>query len=354
MSKFVDEDVDQYYLEVTTDEEIGFMIEMEMPCPDPTYVADTTVVYICSDADYVNPYTGATLTIAQDTILVDTIATEDICLFNVHVVNLVALQAPEAMTVSILDSIGAVPVLTQGLLPDTTGTIAAIKTYYTTKDTEAIADVVSVSWTDVTVAVACDATTHALTLVVEDSCGIEHTAMFEFPVVAAPTLTHDTTIHQYICSGEKFVNPVTGMDSTIFEDTIVIYDTLASSIPCVDSVVVYVICPVLFQPMTDSILDAIGAVPVLTPGLVPDTTGTIAAIKKYYADNDTKTVADIEDVYWMNTNEVVELGLNSNLYTRRIFAPPSYLISYKLFKNIPYNYIISQVMYKITYIRYIF
>ena len=306
MSKFVDENVDQYYLEVTTDEEIGFMIEMEMPCPDPTYVADTTVVYICSDTDYVNPYTGATLTIAQDTILVDTIATEDICLFNVHVVNLTAMQAPEAMTDATLNLIGAVPALTQGLLPDTTGTIAAIKTYYTTKDTEAIADVVSVSWTDVTVAVACDATTHALTLVVEDSCGIEHTAMFEFPVVAAPTLTHDTTIHQYICSGEKFVNPVTGMDSTIFEDTIVIYDTLASSIPCVDSVVVYVICPVLFQPMTDSILDAIGAVPVLTPGLVPDTTGTIAAIKKYYADNDTKTVADIEDVYWMNTNEVVD------------------------------------------------
>ena len=306
MSKFVDEDVDQYYLEVTTDEELGFMIEMEMPCPDPTYVADTTVVYICSDADYVNPYTGATLTISQDTILVDTIATEDICLFNVHVVNLVALQAPVAMTDSILGLIGAVPVLTQGLLPDTTGTITAIKNYYNTNDIETVSDVVSVSWTDVTVAVACDATTHALTLVVEDSCGIEHTAMFEFPVVAAPTLTHDTTIHQYICSGEKFVNPVTGMDSTIFEDTIVIYDTLASSIPCVDSVVVYVICPVLFQPMTESILDSIGAVPVLTPGLVPDTTGTIAAIKKYYADNDTKTVADIEDVYWMNTNEVVD------------------------------------------------
>ena len=306
MSKFVDEDVDQYYLEVTTDEELGFMIEMEMPYPDPTYVADTTVVYMCPGTDYVNPYTGATLTIAQDTILVDTIATEDICLFNVHVVNLTAMQAPEAMTDATLNLIDAVPALTQGLLPDTTGTITAIKNYYNTNDTETVSDVVNVSWTDVTVPVACDATVHALTLVVEDSCGIEHTAMFEFPVVAAPTLTHDTTIHQYICSGEKFVNPVTGMDSTIFEDTIVIYDTLASSIPCVDSVVVYVICPVLFQPMTDSILDAIGAVPVLTPGLVPDTTGTIAAIKKYYADNDTKTVADIEDVYWMNTNEVVD------------------------------------------------
>ena len=306
MKQFVDEDVNQYYVQVTTDKALDFQIEVELPCPDPTYVADTTISYMCPGTDYVNPYTGATLTIAQDTILVDTIATEDICLFNVHVVNLTAMQAPEAMTDATLNLIGAVPALTQGLLPDTTGTIAAIKTYYTTKDTEAIADVVSVSWTDVTVAVACDATTHALTLVVEDSCGIEHTAMFEFPVVAAPTLTHDTTIHQYICSGEKFVNPVTGMDSTIFEDTIVIYDTLASSIPCVDSVVVYVICPVLFQPMTDSILDAIGAVPVLTPGLVPDTTGTIAAIKKYYADNDTKTVADIEDVYWMNTNEVVD------------------------------------------------
>ena len=312
MTQFVDEDVNQYYVQVTTDQPLDFQIAVELPCPDPAYVADTTVLYLCPGSDYVNPYTGATHTITDDLVLVDTVATEDICLFNVHVVSITALQAPATMTDSILNLIGAVPALTQGLLPDTTGTITAIKNYYYTNDTEAIVDVANVYWTDVTVAVACDALLHSLNLVVEDSCGQEYTTVFDLPVTAAPTLAPDT-IHKYVCYGTPFLNPATGNDTTIFEDTIVIYDTVASSIPCVDSVIVYVMCPVIFHPMTDSILTAIGAVPALTPGLAPDTTGTIAAIKKYYADNDTETIADVEDVYWMNADEIVECNSTNHI-----------------------------------------
>ena len=315
MSKFVDEDVDQYYLEVTTDEELGFMIEVAMPCPDPTYVADTTVVYMCPGTDYVNPYTEATIVFAHDTVLVDTVATEDICLFNVHVVNLTAMQAPEAMTDATLNLIGAVPALTQGLLPDTTGTIAAIKTYYTTNDTEAIADVVNVSWTDVTVAVACDATTHALTLVVEDACGETHTATFNFPVLPAPAVAPDT-IHEYICFGTEFEDPYTGIKTTIFEETVIIADTLPTSIPCVDSVVVFVITPVM-EPvtMTDSILNLINAAPVLTPGYQPDTTGTLTKIWDYYKNNDTDTIADVLSVSWADVTTPVACGADTHTMT---------------------------------------
>ena len=315
MSKFVDEDVDQYYLEVTTDEELGFMIEVAMPCPDPTYVADTTVVYMCPGTDYVNPYTEATIAFAHDTVLVDTVATEDICLFNVHVVNLTAMQAPEAMTDATLNLIGAVPALTQGLLPDTTGTIAAIKTYYTTNDTEAIADVVSVSWTDVTVAVACDATTHALTLVVEDACGETHTATFNFPVLPAPAVAPDT-IHEYICFGTEFEDPYTGIKTTIFEETVIIADTLPTAIPCVDSVVVFVITPVM-EPvtMTDSILTLINAVPVLKHGYQPDTTGTLTKILDYYKNNDTDTIADVLSVSWDDVTTPVACGADTHTMT---------------------------------------
>ena len=315
MSKFVDEDVDQYYLEVTTDEELGFMIEVAMPCPDPTYVADTTVVYMCPGTDYVNPYTEATIAFAHDTVLVDTVATEDICLFNVHVVNLTAMQAPEAMTDATLNLIGAVPALTQGLLPDTTGTIAAIKTYYTTNDTEAIADVVNVSWTDVTVAVACDATTHALTLVVEDACGETHTATFNFPVLPAPAVAPDT-IHEYICFGTEFEDPYTGIKTTIFEETVIIADTLPTAIPCVDSVVVFVITPVM-EPvtMTDSILTLINAVPVLKHGYQPDTTGTLTKIFDYYKNNDTDTIADVLSVSWADVTTPVACGADTHTMT---------------------------------------
>ena len=313
MSKFVDEDVDQYYLEVTTDEELGFMIEVAMPCPDPTYVADTTVVYICSGTDYVNPYTGATLTFAHDTVLVDTVATEDICLFNVHVVNLTAMQAPEAMTDATLNLIGAVPALTQGLLPDTTGTITAIKNYYNTNDTETVSDVVNVSWTDVTVPVACDATVHALTLVVEDACGEEYTATFNFPVLAAPVVAPDT-VYEYVCLGTEFEDPYTGIKTTIFEQTVTIIDTIPTAIPCVDSVIVFVVAPVVApEMMTDSILNLINAAPVLTPGYQPDTTGTLTKIWDYYKNNDTDTIADVLDLSWVDAD--IPVACDATIHT---------------------------------------
>ena len=79
------------------------------------------------------------------------------------------IVAPAAMTAEILATIpGATPGLTQGLMPELAGTVEAIKAYYEANDAENISDVVNVYWE--TVAVACGATTHTMTLVVEDDC----------------------------------------------------------------------------------------------------------------------------------------------------------------------------------------
>ena len=218
LSKFVDQDVNQYYVEVTTDQPLQFQIEMEMPCPEPVYVTDSIAEVLCPGTEYVNPYTGDTLTFEVDTVLVDTMETEDPCLFNVHVITL------------------------------------------TTKLQEFVTD----------------------------------------------------TTYLYWCEGTENVHPITGDQITIFDDTTFV-DTIATATPCVDSVLVYVVAPVKApQEMTKEILDSIGATPVLRPGYQPDTTNTIAKIMQYYADNDSKTVADVSEVAWEGADNVIDCGATTH------------------------------------------
>ena len=212
LSKFVDEDVNQYYVEVTTDEPLQFQIEMEMACTDPVYVTDSIAEVLCPGTEFVNPYTNDTLVFAIDTVIVDTVETEDPCTFNVHVITL------------------------------------------TTMPREFVLDTTYVYW----------------------------------------------------CEGKEFVHPVTGVVTTIFEDTTFV-DTLATATPCVDSIVVYVVAPVKAPKyLTKEILDSIGALPVLAPGYKPNITGTITKILQYYADNDSETVADVSDVTWEGADVVID------------------------------------------------
>ena len=218
LSKFVDQDVNQYYVEVTTDQPLQFQIEMEMPCPDPVYVTDSIAEVLCPGTEFVNPYTSDTLIFAIDTVIVDTVETEDPCLFNVHVITL------------------------------------------TTKLQEFVTD----------------------------------------------------TTYLYWCEGTENVHPITGDPITIFDDTTFV-DTIATATPCVDSVLVYVVAPVKApQVMTKEILDSIGATPVLRPGYQPDTTNTIAKIMQYYADNDSKTVADVSEVKWEGADDKIVCGATTH------------------------------------------
>ena len=92
--------------------------------------------------------------------------------------------------------------MTPGLVPNVVGTIDAIKAYYASKDTEAIADVVDVYWTDASLntVVPCAATSHIMNLVVVDECGNEFTTSNVFNVTPKDTTVIDTTI----CYGKGY------------------------------------------------------------------------------------------------------------------------------------------------------
>ena len=104
------------------------------------------------------------------------------------------IVAPVKLTDSIIATISdAIPVLKQGALPVVDASVAAIKAYYQGIDTEAISDVVTVTWEDVTSVIPCDATTDTMTLVVKDECDNVLGTTFVFNVEAR-TVTYDTTV----------------------------------------------------------------------------------------------------------------------------------------------------------------
>lgn len=230
MRQFVSEDVEQYYLQVTTDEALGFQIEVNMKL-DTVYVNDTTYAYVCEGTDFVHPYTGATYTVFSDSVFVDTIHTADPLLDSVLVYFVEPVHIPQLIDMVILDSIGAMPILTPGLLPDTTGTAATILQFYVNNDTENVADVLNVSWENADVVVDCNATSHMMRLIVEDACGNIIPIPFNFPVVANTTTETDTVAAcdsytwaqngiTYTTSGiyvDTVAHPVTGCDSVYRE-----------------------------------------------------------------------------------------------------------------------------------------
>ena len=217
MRQFVSEDVEQYYLQVTTDEALGFQIEVDLKL-DTVYVNDTTYAYVCEGTDFVHPYTGATYTVFSDSVFVDTIHTADPLLDSVLVYFVEPVHIPQLIDMVILDSIGAMPILTPGLLPDTTGTAATILQFYVNNDTENVADVLNVSWENADVVVDCNATSHMMRLIVEDACGNIIPIPFNFPVVA-----NTTTETEIVAACDSYTwaqNGITYTTSGIYVDTV--------------------------------------------------------------------------------------------------------------------------------------
>jgi hypothetical protein len=114
------------------------------------------------------------------------------------------IVAPAALTAEVLATIpGATPVLIPGLMPNVAGTAEAIKAYYESIDTESISDVVTVSWE--TAAVACGATSHTMTLVVEDDCDNIVKAEITLEVAAVePVEETVTACDSYEWNGETY------------------------------------------------------------------------------------------------------------------------------------------------------
>ncbi len=114
------------------------------------------------------------------------------------------IVAPAEMTAELLATIpGAMPVLVAGEKVDVTGTVEAIKNYYDSQDTEAVADVETVVWTagaDATL--ACEAKSHTMLLTVTSGCEFEWTV--ELTLDVTPVDVVETTEAATICEGETY------------------------------------------------------------------------------------------------------------------------------------------------------
>ena len=208
-SSYLPDDVDTLYLHIRPTDDL--IVNLSSTClPDPVleYAYDTIADYICANTEYVSPITsekhmiGSAVETWNDTVHVS--ATLD----SVYTFVITPIVAPEVMTDSILASIyGTLPVLTPGQVP--TVDVTPIINYYAANDTETIADVVSVAWDNI--AVDCDATTHAMTLTVVDTCGNVLTSVHDFPVAARKP---GSVTNAYICDGDNYIWKGQAYDST--------------------------------------------------------------------------------------------------------------------------------------------
>ena len=138
-----------------------------------------------------------------------------------------------------------------------------------------------------------------------------------------PVLVYDTTqVTEYVCQGEEYVHPVSGTLIEMQNDTMFTY--IADSIVTTDTIFYSVVessfAMVVFEPITEQILDSLDAKPVLTPGYLPKVDASIDAIKKYYADKDSETIADISEVSWSKADVVVDCDENKRMMVLTIKA----------------------------------
>lgn len=213
MKKFVDDRVDQYYVEVTTDEPLNFQIAVEMPedtIPEDTipeipedslvFVYDTLSMYACAGSDFVHPVTGDTIFLPEDSVLisVDTLHTANLYLDSVVTTIVSPFAAPQAMdSTTLVALIGAFPELTPGAKP--TLPVDTILAYYASIDEDSIVDVVAAEWTSAKV--PCGATSHTVYLSVETSCNGSYSWEFVMPVDTAEVIKVDSIV----CYGDTVV-----------------------------------------------------------------------------------------------------------------------------------------------------
>ena len=159
---------------------------LDLTVEPKTITSQTITDYVCDGTEYVDPVTGDKHIISSliPSTQTWTYTVPSVCEDVVYTYQITPIVAPEVMTDTTLTAIAAVPVLTQGALPNVAGTLDAIKTYYQGKDDESIADVDSIYWTEASLntPVACGATTHTMTLVVEAGCDNKITTIHTFDV----------------------------------------------------------------------------------------------------------------------------------------------------------------------------
>ncbi len=143
-----------------------------------------------------------------------------------------------------------------------------------------------------------------------DVIEILHLTIEDCDTVPVPVPCYEVaTINEYVCDGTEFVDPITGKKhvvASLLPDQLTWSDTVVTGLAC-DSIYTFNITPIVApEELTVAILATIpGATPILVPGQAVDVTGTVEAIKAYYAANDTEAIADVESVEWTAGADVV-------------------------------------------------
>ena len=196
---------DVIYLHITTSDSLNFVLR---EVRTKKYETLLTEAFVCDGTEYIDPITNEkhiiSSLIASTQTWSDTVAVSE-WLDSVYVYAITPIVAPTPMNETILASIpSAAPQLTPGLVPNVLGSVEAIKDYYAANDNDTIADVDTVYWTEASLntIVACEATTHTMTLVVEAGCDNRITSSLTFEVVQSTT--PDSVEKVTICYGETY------------------------------------------------------------------------------------------------------------------------------------------------------
>ena len=219
---------DVIYLHITTSDSLNFVLR---EVRTKKYETLLTEAFVCDGTEYVDPITNEkhiiSSLIASTQEWADTVQIDE-WLDSVYVFHITPIVAPVAMTDTLIATIpGATPVLTPGLVPNVVGTIDAIQSYYTSMDTDTIADVDSIYWTEASLntIVDCAATSHTMTLVVEAGCDNLITSTLTF--VVTPLSVVDSIENVTICYGETHT-----WNGKIYNETGLYEVTLSSMTGC--------------------------------------------------------------------------------------------------------------------------
>ena len=171
LNKFIDSEVQGFYTHITTNEPLAFKIEMEM-----NREVKYETIYPCLGTEYTN-HNGDKVLVELDKVITDTVWVDG----EVDSIITVLPMVAPVLTKEILTSIGAVPTLVRGQMPDAAmlaASEALIMAYFQEATAPGIAEVYSVKWQAEVVSET--EATQKMTLMAADECSNATPYPFEF------------------------------------------------------------------------------------------------------------------------------------------------------------------------------
>ena len=203
MNKLISNDVNQYLVQVTTNEPLQFEIRLDVK-KETVYTYDTIYTYACDGGEFNHPLTGETLLLHGEAFSVnDTVETAAYeYLVTTYVV--APFVEPQEIDAEILATIlGVEAILLEPGMPKAKVLELLdedpVKKYYEENAGDSIAAIVALDW--YTSSVACGAEKHVVTLEVETECEELHEYKIELPVKQVVKHQPDAAT---ICYGEPF------------------------------------------------------------------------------------------------------------------------------------------------------